>query len=123
MNDDVVVSPGASDKRFHGRVVALIGAPTYSAAIVFATALRDCNVGLLAGEPTGGFANQTGQIHFRELPHTRLRAFAPTRALVRPNGKAGAEVLLPDLPLAAGEGRRELLARMLLAMPVDTARH
>lgn len=123
MNDDVIVRPAEPGARFDGRVVALIGAPTYSAAIVFATALRDCGIGLLAGEPTGGFANQTGQIHFRELPHTRLRAFAPTRALVRPSGKAGADVLVPDLLLPAGDGRREQLTRMLLAMPMGTARH
>ncbi|HEY0931684.1 MAG TPA: S41 family peptidase [Gemmatimonas sp.] len=123
MNDDVVVQPSTPDQRFGGRIVALIGAPTYSAAIVFATAVRDCGIGLLAGEPTGGFANQTGQIHFRELPHTRLRAFAPTRALVRPNGKVGAEVLLPDLPLHPGEGRRELLARLISAMPAGAGRH
>jgi hypothetical protein len=93
------VKPVASGDRFPARVVVLIGPYTYSAAIVFATAVQDCGVGTLIGEETGGAANQTGQIHFFNLPYSRLRAFAPTRVLVRPSGASGSRGVVPDVPV------------------------
>lgn len=96
-DEDVpVVRPSAEDERFPGELRVLISAYTYSAAIVMATAAQDCGIGVLIGEETGGFANQTAQIHFFDLPHTRLRAFAPTRLVLRPSGERGALPVRPD---------------------------
>lgn len=93
---DTTVSPASESKRFPGKVYVLIGPYTYSAAIVMATAVQDCGVGVLVGEETAGFGNQTGQIYFFNLPHTQIRAFAPTRIMLRPNGVEGSSPVVPD---------------------------
>ncbi|MEW5248706.1 S41 family peptidase [Microbulbifer sp. 2201CG32-9] len=92
----VTVYPESESRRFPGKVYLLIGPYTYSAGIVMATAVQDCGVGTLVGEETAGFANQTGQIYFFNLPHTQLRAFAPTRALLRPSGDRKWRGVVPD---------------------------
>jgi C-terminal processing protease CtpA/Prc len=62
-----------------------------------ATAVQDCKVGTLVGQSTGGFANQTGQINFFELPQTQLRAFVPSRLMIRPNGDIKTQSVIPDV--------------------------
>lgn len=91
------VKPKAVDKRFNGNVYVLISPVTYSAAIVFATTVQDNQMALLAGEPTGGFANQTAQGNLFNLPHSQLRAYVATRMLVRPSGASGAAPVIPDI--------------------------
>ena len=107
MDMDTTVSPASESKRFPGKVYVLIGPYTYSAAIVMATAVQDCGVGKLMGEETAGFANQTGQIYFFNLPNSQLRAFSPTRLLLRPSGVEGWHGVVPDYPIiATGEQLR-----------------
>ncbi|MBY6185659.1 hypothetical protein KUV89_03270 [Marinobacter hydrocarbonoclasticus] len=101
LNTNVTVSPHGSDADFRGTVSVLIGNYTYSAAIVMATAIQDCNVGTLVGQRTGGFANQTGQIRFFNLPNSQLRAFVPTRLLVRPSGQMDTVPVIPDVEVPA----------------------
>lgn len=122
------VAPARESRRFPGKVYLMIGPYTYSAAIVMATAVQDCGVGTVIGEPTAGFANQTGQIFFFDLPNTRIRAFAPTRLLYRPNGERRTDVVRPDhvLPIAAdGDGGEAASAASLaraLAISLRTDR-
>lgn len=78
--------PMAADRRFEGDVYLLVGSLSYSAAIVLATTLKDNDFAVLVGRTTGGFANQTGQGHLFNLPHSQLRAFIATRLLIRPSG-------------------------------------
>ncbi len=91
-----VVQPADAAYRFPGELRVLVSAYTYSAAIVMATAVQDCGIGVLVGEDTGGHANQTAQMHFFDLPHTRLRAFAPTRLVLRPSGERAGGGVRPD---------------------------
>ena len=97
---DDYVKPNSSAQHFDGQVVVLIGPVTYSAAIVFATAVQDNQFGLLAGKATGGFANQTAQGNLFNLPHSQLRAYVATRLLVRPNGSSAVSTVIPDLIVA-----------------------
>ncbi|MCU0635588.1 MAG: S41 family peptidase [Gemmatimonadaceae bacterium] len=99
-----VVQPAGATRRFPGDVRVLISPYTYSAAIVMATAVQDCNVGVLIGEETGGFANQTAQIHFFDLPNTRLRAFAPTRLVLRPSGVRDVRPVVPTHVVSTSAG-------------------
>ena len=99
---DTEVSPIADSKRFKGDVYLLISKFSYSASIVMATAVQDCDVGTLVGQATGGFANQTGQINFFELPHTQLRGFIPSRLMVRPNGDLKTQPVTPDVIVESG---------------------
>lgn len=92
--------PVTAAKRFNGKVVVLIGPLTYSAAIVFATTVQDNQLGLLAGNDTGGFANQSGQGNLFNLPNSQLRAYVATRLLLRPSGDATQQPVRPDLSVA-----------------------
>lgn len=91
------VEPMKKSKLFDGDVVVLIGPATYSAAIVFAMTVQDNRFGLLAGQPTGGFANQSAQGNLFNLPHSQLRAYVATRLLVRPSGNPEVTAVMPDL--------------------------
>ncbi|MCW9029827.1 MAG: S41 family peptidase [Kangiella sp.] len=91
------VEPIDTDQHFDGKVVVLIGPVSYSAAIVFATTVQDSQFGLLAGQPTGGFANQSAQGNLFNLPHSQLRAYVATRLLVRPSGNIETTAVEPDL--------------------------
>ena len=97
-HDDV--KPNSSANHFKGKVIVLIGPVSYSAAIVFATTVQDNQFGLLAGQATGGFANQSAQGNLFNLPHSQLRAYVATRLLVRPSGNSEVSAVIPDLPVA-----------------------
>lgn len=100
---NTTVEPSGSDRHFNGNLYLLMGEYTYSAAIVMATAVKDCKVGKVIGQATGGFANQTGQIDFFDLPVTQLRAFIPIRLLVRPNGDRTVQPVIPDVAVVEAQ--------------------
>jgi len=116
---DSTVTPAKETKRFPGKVYLLIGPYTYSAGIVMATAVQDCAVGTLVGEPTAGFANQTGQIYFFDLPNTRIRAFAPTRLLFRPSGDRRVGGVQPEHLLTASGAGQEAMVEQARALAVS----
>lgn len=97
VNVNTTVEPSGSKRHFNGNFYLLMGKYTYSAATVMATAVKDCKVGTIVGQETGGFANQTGQIDFFDLPATQLRAFIPLRLLIRPSGDRRVEPVIPDV--------------------------
>lgn len=99
-----VVEPAPVAERFRGRVAVLIDEMTYSAAILFVTAVQDLQLGVLVGRPTGGFANQTGNMVPLRLRHTGLTAFIPSRVFVRPSGDLREAPVQPDVPTAGAAG-------------------
>jgi hypothetical protein len=101
---DGLVEPAPAAERFRGRVAVLIDEMTYSAAILFVTAVQDLGIGVLVGRPTGGFANQTGNMVPLRLPHTGLTCFIPSRVFVRPNGDLREAQVQPDLTTTGEEG-------------------
>lgn len=97
LSRDGLVEPAPEDERFKGRVVLLIDEMTYSAGILFATTLQDHGLAHLVGRPTGGYANQTGNMEEFTLPITGLKAFIPARIFVRPNGNSKPGPVVPDI--------------------------
>ncbi|WP_286270444.1 S41 family peptidase [Thalassotalea hakodatensis] len=87
--------PIANGYQFTGNTYLLIGAVSYSSAIVFATTLKDNQFATLVGEVTGGFANQTAQGNLFNLPNSQLRAYIATRSLVRPSGDLTRQGVVP----------------------------
>ena len=94
-----VEPPQALPGRFEGETVILIGPHTYSQAIAFAATAQDFGVASLAGAPTDGAANQTGQVQRFTLPNTGLEAIAPIYIFTRASGETGRAALQPDLVL------------------------
>ena len=95
---DGMIEPAAQAQRFEGRVALLVDAMTYSAGILFATTLQDHGLAVLIGQPTAGYANQTGNMEPVRLPNTGLMAYIPAREFVRPSGDARIAHVVPDLP-------------------------
>lgn len=99
MSNDDMIKPLAPEKRFKGNVIVLSDEMTYSAGIIFITIVQDHKLATLVGRPTGGYANQTGNIEGFTLPHTKLVVYAPVRTFVRPNGDSSIHVVMPDVSL------------------------
>lgn len=98
--DDKKMQPLDPDRRFTGQVSVLIDELTYSAGILFATTMQDLKLARLVGRPTGGFANQTGNMMPTRLPATGFTAFIATRDFIRPNGDARVHPVQPDVLVA-----------------------
>ena len=62
------VPPHDADKRFDGRVTVLVNEGTFSAATLFAAAVKELEIGVLVGRETGGPAG----VMFAEKVPTRL---------------------------------------------------
>lgn len=99
MDDEDIIEPITNDKRFSGDVLVLSDEMTYSAGIIFITNVQDHKIATLIGRPTGGYANQTGNIESFRLPNTKLLVYAPARTFVRVNGDSTLHAVKPDVVL------------------------
>lgn len=119
LSRDGLIKPAPVNERFAGEVVVLIDAMTYSAGILFATTLQDHRLATVIGQPTGGHANQTGNMEPVHLPNTGLMAYIPARIFVRPNGDPGTSAVIPDVIVDAavedGDAVLSAAVRHLLA--------
>ena len=106
VSQDGTIHPVDAEERFKGEVIVLMDRQTYSAGILFVTTIKDHQLGRLAGEPTGGFANQTGNLTPFYLPNSKLLMLAPARYIIRPSGDEQRKPLEPDYVLS-GQGTDE----------------
>jgi C-terminal processing protease CtpA/Prc len=91
-----LIEPLPEAQRFRGRVAVLIDEMSYSATILFATTMQDHRLARLLGRPTGGHANQTGNMMPTTLAHSGFTVFIATRDFVRPNGDVQPGPVVPD---------------------------
>ena len=94
-----VTPPPDLENRFSGKVIILLGPLSYSQAIVFAVTAKDHGIAELAGTPTEGAANQTGQVQFHRLANTGIEVMAPLYIFIRASGERGRAPLRPDILL------------------------
>lgn len=116
------ISPRADGKRFGGDVYVLMNENSYSQAIVFGATIRDHKLGKLAGETTGGAANQTGQIKIQALPNSKLQALAPLYIIYRASGDTSRAGLAPDIEIHDEPTAPMAMIESLLAKLTQTAR-
>jgi C-terminal processing protease CtpA/Prc len=83
--------------RFRGRVYVLLGAATYSSAVVFSNVMQDFHFGTIAGRAGSVRAAQTGGTRRTTLPNSGLIVVAPRFVLTRPSGALQPALLTPDL--------------------------
>ena len=107
-----VEPPAELANRFTGRTAFLVGAGTYSQAIVLAATVQDFGIAPVAGPGTQGRANSTGQVQLHRLTHTGLEVAAPIYVFIRPSGDTSSAPVIPDIPL---EGPRETQIDALIA--------
>lgn len=82
-----------------GNLVLLCDRWTASAAVYTAVIVKDCGVGTITGEETGGRASYFGNIENVLLPNSGLTCQVATRYFIRPGGFDDGRGVLPDLPL------------------------
>ncbi len=97
LSEDDMIKPVDPEKQFKGEVLVLFDEMTYSAGIIFITTVQDNKVAQTVGRPTGGFANQTGNIEAFQLPNTKLTVYAPSRKFIRVNGNTSIHSVVPDI--------------------------
>jgi hypothetical protein len=85
---------------FEGDVYVVVGPQTYSSAVLFSNVVQDYQFGKVAGVGDAARTRQSGGTRNLTLPHSGLTLAYPRLVLTRPSGKAGAEFMHPDLPLA-----------------------
>lgn len=111
------VEPSDNTDRFAGNVFVLVSEKTYSQAIVFAVTVQDHHIGTIVGEPTGGHANQTGQVQMTALSNTALIVACPIYIIYRPSGDRNPGGLQPDIRIPhdpmAPEAMIDSLTRIL----------
>lgn len=108
--------------RFTGNVYLLTGSISYSAAIVFATTLKDNGFATLVVQPTQGFANQSGQGNLFNLPHSELRAYITTRLLVRPSGELTQQGVQPHYEVGSGNSITQSMDDKTIAATLELIR-
>ncbi len=116
-------TPINEDDRFTGNVYLLTGSVSYSAAIVFATTLKDNDFATLVGQPTQGFANQSGQGNLFNLPHSELRAYITTRLLVRPSGELTQQGVQPHYEVEPGNSITQNIDDKTITATLELIRH
>jgi hypothetical protein len=82
--------------RFSGPVYVLIGPGTLSSGTAFASAVKDCQLGTLIGEETGGPGSAYGDPVSLILPNSGLSLTVPMKRLYRPSGVDDGRGILPD---------------------------
>ncbi|WP_297732811.1 S41 family peptidase [uncultured Maricaulis sp.] len=107
-----VEPPAEQANRFEGRFAFLVGAGTYSQAIVLAATVQDFDIAPIAGPGTEGRANSTGQVQLHRLANTDLEAAAPIYVFTRASGDSSSAPIIPDLPLS---GSRDAQIDALIA--------
>ena len=115
-------TPINDNVRFTGNVYLLTGSISYSAAIVFATTLKDNGFATLVGQPTQGFANQSGQGNLFNLPHSELRAYITTRLLVRPSGELTRQGVQPHYEIEPGNSITQNMDDKTIAATLELIR-
>lgn len=89
--------------RFEKPVCFLIGAETYSSAVMLANAVGDFDLATLIGEETGGRPNSFGETLRFTLAHSRLRVDVSSATWIRANGDtADKRGVMPDITVPGG---------------------
>jgi hypothetical protein len=96
--------------RFPGRVYVLLGASTYSSAVVFSNVMQDFHFGTIAGRGGSVRAAQTGGTRRTTLPNSGLILVAPRFVLTRPSGATTPNLFTPDLEVLDLAGLLEVIA-------------
>ncbi len=99
-----IYPPQTNPNRFNGKVYIIIGAGTFSSAMMFATIIKDNRIATLIGQtPRNGHPTHFGEIYNAELPNTKLQFRFGVKEWIRPAGKISDNYLRPDVEIAQGK--------------------
>ena len=112
-----VEPPAELANRFSGKVAVLVGAGTYSQAIVLAATVQDFDIAPVAGPGTEGRANSTGQVQLHRLANTDLEVAAPIYVFTRASGDTSSAPVVPDIQLSGS--RQAQIAALITRLRED----
>ncbi len=95
--------PGANPVRYNGPVYLLIGAATFSSAMLCALAAKDYGLATLVGEETGEPANSTGELYSGMTPRIGLDFGFTTKYFWAPKPHPDGQGVLPDVRIVPSE--------------------
>jgi hypothetical protein len=82
---------------FKGRLYLVVGAGTYSSAVIMSNVVQDFGFGLLAGRGDSVRSQQSGGARRTTLPHCGLILVTPRFVVTRPSGSTEPRYLTPDV--------------------------
>lgn len=95
-----IYTPEENENRFQGKVYVLIGDETFSSAIMFGTLIKDSSLATLIGQtPKDGHPTHFGEMYGAKTPNLKLNFRFGVKEWIRPAGKVGKNILLPDIQL------------------------
>jgi len=102
----LLIEPEIKDNlRFDGNIYTLISPVTFSSGNLFATLMKDNNLGKVIGEPTGNAINMHGQELSFEIPGTPFRLNLASSLNVRADeSKPNESALFPDVAVPTRRG-------------------
>lgn len=96
----VINSTDGNTELFKGKVICLVSNKTFSSARTFATVLKDNNIAIIAGEPTGGKPCSFGNPIRFETPNFKIKFRVSSRIFKRPAHNCQDDIaLFPDVPI------------------------
>ena len=103
------------ERIFRGNVVFVEGQDSYSSATLLLTKARDCGVGIIVGEPSGGKPSHYGDLLYCTLPNTKTIATVSHKHFVRPNREAKeSDYITPDVFIELSDPDRDQLWEWVL---------
>lgn len=104
-----------AERIFRGDVIFVEGKESFSSATLLLTKARDCGVGIIVGEPSGGRPSHYGDLLYCTLPNTKTIATVSHKRFVRPNREAKeSDYIVPDLFIELDDPNRDLLWEWIL---------
>ena len=97
--DDWFPAQPRNPLRFRGRLYVVVGAGTYSSAVVMSNVIQDFGFGLVAGHGGSVRTQQSGGARRTTLPNSGLILVTPRFVVSRPSGAAEPTLLTPDIEL------------------------
>lgn len=104
-----------AERIFRGDVIFVEGKESFSSATLLLTKARDCGVGIIVGEPSGGRPSHYGDLLYCTLPNTKTIATVSHKRFVRPNREAKeSDYITPDVFIELDDPDRDLLWEWIL---------
>ncbi|MGQ3087625.1 S41 family peptidase [Flavobacterium sp.] len=96
------------------KVYLLIDNDTFSAGSMFAAMVKDYNLGILVGQPTGNLSSfYADPLMWYMLPNSRITFQVSTSLNVRPNGKLDNDSIQPDILLPESTDALEYVLELI----------
>jgi hypothetical protein len=81
--NDLIITSDTNCYRFGGDIYVLVDAGTFSAAVGFATIVKNNKLGCIIGTPTGGMTNAFGDPIKLKIKGTKLSLLVPTKHILQ----------------------------------------